>query len=110
MPTCSAKVSAQLHRVALWNAILQAPFAPDFRAWWTVNILPQCPETVLPLVAPDQLTTHRVMAAFAQYVDVLDKELMQSRRRLASDRRQKNVNLIFRDIKAPGPEPVELWR
>lgn len=33
--------------------------------------------------------------------------MLATRRKRAVDRRQQNANLIFRDIKAPGPEPVE---
>ena len=57
--------------------------------------------------APSQAEAHCLQAGFSAYLEAFEKQLLASRRKAAIDRRQHHANLILRDIKAPGPEPVE---
>ena len=105
----SHTTNAHLHKVALWSAIVRSPgFPPNFPAWWFIEAKNFAgTSNVVPMQAPSYPEAKALSEAFSLHVDRLEQALCQSKAEAAQTRRQADVNAIFRDIRAPGPEAVD---
>ena len=96
------------HKVSLWHSIVFAPgFTPSFAQWWNYQgylPLPTCGSSVAPcdLSMADYLVTN-----MEKEVRTLEKVLQQARQSKAKIAHHQDVNRIFREVRKPGPVPVQ---
>ena len=105
----STSASAVLHRASLWNAIRTAAgFRGGFEAWYLSRpvMLPNDLSCV-PLAQPALPATSQLFITFQANVDHLEKCLGNLRKRDARAKRSQNPFLVFKDIQAESPAPVE---
>ena len=101
--------NAYLHKVSLWAAILHSPgFQPSFAQWWRIESsnFAGAPREV-PNSAPSHSFARSLCDALACFLDKFETELLRVKVHTARQRRQADVNAIFKDIRAPGPEAVD---
>ena len=97
------------HRASLWHSIVCAPgFAQDFASWYRTRpiSLPDDLEGVLGEL-PGLPEVSRLLLTFHANVEHLEKCLANLRKRDARHKRSQNPFLIFKDMRAEGPKPVE---
>ncbi|CAK9077894.1 unnamed protein product [Durusdinium trenchii] len=100
-----ASPNAAIHRLSLWSAICQAPFEGSFSKWWARNLTDPA-HCQFPQHIPPQAIAKQLASDFESFVCRLEQDLIASRRAAAQKRRQTDANRVFRDIRAPGPEPI----
>jgi len=98
--------SIATHRDKLWQSIVDAKgFPPNFRQWWAQQTNPELPE--LPWIPPNpqiaSIISRHVEANLRQY----EKELLKNRVQKAKQRRCENPNVIFQDLRAESPAPLQ---
>ena len=100
-----ASPSATIHRLSLWSAICRAPFEGSFSKWWARNLTDPA-NCQFPQNVPSQSIAKQLASDFESFVNRLEQDLITARRAAAQKRRQTDANQVFRDIRAPGPEPI----
>eukprot|EP00435_Cladocopium_sp_Y103_P012744 s1175_g3.t1 len=94
-----------MHRRQLWQSILSASgFSPDFPRWWTMS----CSQNALPVAMPDQETAREICNVFHRCLQSFEKSLNCQRTAAAKQRRIDDPMVIFRDLKNPSPQPVQM--
>ena len=94
------------HRDKLWQSILKAPgFPPNFRTWWKNQAVKQMP--FLPNPPPTSSEAGIIARHLESTLREHEKLLMKSRITYAKQRRLDEPNIIFRDLKAEGPQPLQ---
>ena len=96
------------HKVSLWHSIVFAPgFAPSFVQWWNFQGYLPLP-TGGPCVPPCDLQMAEYLVARMEIeVRTLETVLQQARKQKSQTAHQQDVNRIFRDVRKPGPVPVQ---
>ena len=96
--------------VESWGAILRAPgFCPDFPSWWTdCKFRVSGAPAICPLAPPDLPVAQALFDSMVLATRDLEKHLMKQSRRYAKHRREQNPNLVFSDVRAPGPPGVDI--
>ena len=99
-----------IHAANVWGAISRAKgFDGDFGVWWK-----HCDAKVygapaaFPLAPPSYDVALALYESFTLAVRALEMKLCKHSRDYARARRQASPNLIFQDIRQPGPETVDL--
>ena len=98
------------HAQELWGAIRRGRgFVPDFFTWW-----PHASHRVehapcqLPQSAPDEVVARAIYESFTLEVRDLEARLRKTHRAYAVQRRELKPDLVFEDIRHPGPEGINL--
>lgn len=97
------------HRATLWGSITRAAgFQGSFRMWWNHQRLymPSLPPE-LPSEPAQPDVAQSIFLAFLHEYKQLEAFLMDTRKKLAVQRRSKDPLLIYRDLKADFAEPVQ---
>eukprot|EP00438_Fugacium_kawagutii_P010543 Skav214540 [mRNA] locus=scaffold410:589070:596873:+ [translate_table: standard] len=94
------------HATHLWESIIKAPgFTGPFVTWWNREN-----QLGPPLQGP--VTPHAeavaITQAFQNHVTAWERSLKASRLNKAKQRRQDDPNVIFRDLQAPKPQPLQM--
>ena len=96
--------NALTHRRKLWHSIKTAPgFAPCFAQWWMDNT-----RESLPVEAPSHQISVSICSHFHKHLQAFEKALNQQRTAAAKQRRVDDPMIIFRDLKQPPPQPVQM--
>ena len=100
---------AQEYRASLWHAILGAPgFGRPFADWWPCREIKLANDpTAVPAVIPTQQVCHSLFLSFQANVEAYERVLTRTRCREAVLRRKQQPMLIFKDLRAEAPRPVE---
>ena len=94
------------HKDKLWQSILKAPgFPPKFRTWWKDQQVRQLP--FLPNLPPTSVEAVIISRYLESTLRDHEKQLMKTRVAYAKQRRLDDPNVIFRDLKADGPQPLQ---
>ena len=102
----TTSASQRVHQLDLWRSIRKGSgFAPDFVTWWTHHSGCQHPIT-LHVPAPEAL--HSMSECFEAHLRSFEKQLMRARITQARQRRVDDPNVIFHDLKADAPAPVQM--
>lgn len=103
-------VKAQQHALSLWHSILNAPgFPKGFASWWNVRSLhSQAPQVQVPMHPPDFHEATMIRDAFQLEVNEFEAILKQSIAKADINRHAHNANQVFRDVRKPGPVPVQV--
>lgn len=93
----------------VWAAILRAPgFAGGFTSWWE-----SCPDKVhgspafVPWFPPEAIVATKIFESLAINLRSMEAQLVSCSRQYARMRREKNPNVIFRDLKSPPVNAVD---
>lgn len=98
--------SIATHRDQLWQSIVSAKgFPPTFREWRTNQKVQTLP--VLPWSPPDPQVAGVVSRQIQAYLRLYEKELLTTRIQKAKQRRFENPNVIFQDLRAESPAPLQ---
>ena len=103
-------LKAQMHALSLWHSILRAPgFPKGFVKWWSSRPMgEQLPQLQIPSGPPEFPEACQIRDAFQLEVDALEAILKQSISDSAAKRHSQNANQVFRDVRKPGPVPVQV--
>ena len=103
-------VSAQEHKFRLWRAILHAPgFGKNFATWWPCRATQNHGDPLLiPRHAPSWTMAMAILSAFRVEVQACEALLLQQRKARNEARYEADANQIFRDVRRPGPQPVQV--
>ena len=103
-------VKAQQHALSLWHSIIHAPgFPKGFASWWCVRTLQsQAPHLQIPRCPPDLQEATLIRDAFELEVKAFEAILKQSIATAESKKHSQNANQVFRDVRKPGPVPVQV--
>eukprot|EP00438_Fugacium_kawagutii_P015309 Skav221898 [mRNA] locus=scaffold1395:773311:777817:+ [translate_table: standard] len=94
------------HLTNLWQSIVKAPgFAISFPHWWQLEF-PQGPHLVGP--RSQHADALCVCQAFQDKLTRWEKVLLAQRTKAAKQRRQDDPNVIFKDLRQPPPQPVQI--
>ena len=94
------------HRDSLWQSIGRAQgFGKSFSRWWVDQKVPECMN--YPLQPPDVQIAKVMFQTMEQKLREFEKELVKHRVAKAKQRRHDDPNLIFRDLRADAPMPVQ---
>ena len=94
------------HRDNLWKSICSAQgFGKSFSRWWVDQKVENC--LSFPLQPPEKHTAEILVQTMEENLRSLESSLIKHRVAKAKQRRQDDPNLIFRDLKADGPMPVQ---
>ena len=95
------------HRSQLWQSIRKGTgFKPSFAKWWEQQAESQ--GRPVPIVPPPARAAKFIHEAFLAKFQQLEKELLKSRITMAKQRRHDDPNVIFRDLKADAPAPLQM--
>ena len=95
------------HKDKLWQAILSsAGFGTSFAEWWTQLKHPEMPS--LPGPPPSFAQASILAVGMEKQLRQFEKELNKHRMQAARVRRQDDPNVIFRDLRADPPQPVQM--
>eukprot|EP00435_Cladocopium_sp_Y103_P065592 s31_g27.t1 len=105
-----AELQAREHKFRLWRAILLAPgFGKGFSFWWPSRATQhESAPLLIPSHAPDLVMATAILAAFRLEFQACDAMLAQQRHERNAKRYETDVNQIFRDVRKPSPQPVQL--
>ena len=96
---------AYVHRQQLWQSIQSAAgFSPTFPRWWGDTN----PDQTMPNEPPGPEEATRLCNSFHKSLTAFEKALNQQRTASAKQRRTEDPMLIFRDLKQPPPQPVQM--
>jgi hypothetical protein len=96
---------AYVHRQQLWQSIQSAAgFSPNFPRWWGDTN----PDQTMPNEPPGPEEATRLCNSFHKSLTAFEKALNQQRTASAKQRRTEDPMLIFRDLKQPPPQPVQM--
>eukprot|EP00435_Cladocopium_sp_Y103_P012729 s322_g3.t1 len=99
----------ELHGSRLWGSILRAKgFEPDFPQWWAQCGF--CVSGAPPVVPPTLDVAVSMFETVVLAVRNMEKQLIASSKQYARFRRARDPNVIFKDIKAPPAQGLELLR
>eukprot|EP00435_Cladocopium_sp_Y103_P065573 s99_g27.t1 len=106
----SPTASALDHKFKLWRSILFAHgFGKSFSLWWMNRPGRKSHDmTFLPQNPPDSQLAKYCLDQFQIEVSALETELKSQRHDKQVQRYQQDLNQIFRDIRKPAPQPVQL--
>eukprot|EP00435_Cladocopium_sp_Y103_P013434 s711_g3.t1 len=106
----STTTSALDHKFKLWRSILFAHgFGKSFSLWWMNRPNRNSHDmTFLPQTPPDSQLAKYCLDQFQIEVSALETELKSQRHEKQVQRYQHDLNQIFRDIRKPAPQPVQL--
>ena len=94
------------HRDRLWQSICHAPgFGRSFSRWWVDQKVAEC--RCFPLQPPDEMTANVLLKTMEIKLREFEKGLTKQRVAKAKQRRHDDPNLIFQDLKADAPMPVQ---
>lgn len=99
----------QIECQALWQSILQARgFPGGFRKTWQKrsHVLPGSP-VHLPAQAPDEVIANIVFQSMYIEFQALERALIAARRTHAKTRRDKDGNIIYKDLRSERALPVQ---
>ena len=101
-------VNAQIHKLSLWRSILHAPgFFPSFPVWWNrQESHPQFSQGTATKPGDLEFATI-LLEAMELQVRQLEALLSSNRQYQAKHRHGQDVNRIFREVRKPGPVPVQ---
>ena len=101
--------SAMEHPASLWHSILRGPgFSGSFASWYPRRpVALPCDLPAVPVTLPALHEVDVLFLTFQANVDHLEKNLSKIRKRDARAKRANIPFLVFKDIKAEGPSPVE---
>eukprot|EP00438_Fugacium_kawagutii_P021100 Skav205923 [mRNA] locus=scaffold123:881526:886386:+ [translate_table: standard] len=95
----------QEHLLGTWSKIRAAPgFAPDFVTWWNLQNF----EVPWPTNEVSVAQATKLVEVYTKHFRSWENSLLLSRVRTAKQRRVDDPNVIFRDLKAPPPKPVQM--
>lgn len=102
----SRNATQQEHLIGTWNKIKEAAgFTHSFHTRWKdANLEPLLPNH--PMVTPE--VAEQISQSFEKYLRRWEQELRQSRVHTAKQRRQDDPNVIFQDLKAEPPKPIQM--
>eukprot|EP00435_Cladocopium_sp_Y103_P015266 s1448_g3.t1 len=98
------------HKFRLWRAIRLAPgFAPSFAQWWPTRAT-QTPDSVygIPRCAPPFEIATRILEQFRREFALCEQVLNTHRQARQAARYQHDANQIFRDVRKPSAQPVQV--
>ena len=96
-----------LHQDQLWQSIHRASgFGVNFATWWQEN--QRCGICRLPDAPPTRQVAEELTQHFCELFRKLEQSLNARRIHLAKQRRLDDPNIIFRDLKADSPAPVQV--
>ena len=96
-----------LHQDQLWQSIHRASgFGNSFATWWGHN--QNCGVFELPIAPPTHSIAEIIKEHFQDHLRKLEASLNAKRIHLAKQRRHDDPNVIFRDLKADAPAPVQV--
>eukprot|EP00435_Cladocopium_sp_Y103_P022302 s1286_g5.t1 len=98
------------HGCKLWGSILRAKgFEPNFAAWWaTCEHRVVGAPGVIPYVPPNADTALAIADSVVLATRALEQSLIASSKQYAKFRRSRDPNVIFKDIRAPPAQGLEL--
>ena len=100
--------SAQEHKVSLWRSIVHAPgFNPSFPLWWQHQGYPRFFTFGRSTPPCDLDTASQILATMELEVRNLEALLQKARQAKAKKAHMQDVNRIFREVRKPGPAPVQ---
>eukprot|EP00438_Fugacium_kawagutii_P016204 Skav224054 [mRNA] locus=scaffold534:331640:336358:- [translate_table: standard] len=92
------------HLQGMWESIRKAAgFSPSFPEWWTQQQFP-----TLPVQPPDHAVAKPLYEVFQKYFRTFEQSLQTQRTSEARKRRVDDPQVIFRDLKAEPPQPVQM--
>ena len=95
------------HCFGLWRKICHSPgFHKSFEHWWIQNAPAELP--CLPREPPDAEVASLLADHFELHLRTYERALLQSRVKLAKQRRADDPHVIYQDIKGPPPSPVQM--
>ena len=95
------------HLDQLWQSIRRAPgFSESFPKWWAHHQTCGIPQ--LPVAPPKWDVAKEIETNFILQLRQLEQALNAKRIHLAKQRRQDDPNIIFRDLRADPPAPVQV--
>eukprot|EP00435_Cladocopium_sp_Y103_P027033 s874_g6.t1 len=102
--------SAYEHKLKLWRAILHAPgFPPKFASWWPHRVTAQAQGLwFVPLNPPNFAVAAQLLQQFHTELKHCESELNQQRIQYHKTRYEQDANHIFRDVRRPGAQPVQV--
>ena len=96
-----------IHQDHLWQSINRTSgFGKNFTTWWQQN--QTCDIKVLPSEPPGEIVANKIAEHFRSHLRKLEQALNRKRIHMAKQRRQDDPNVIFRDLKADQPAPVQV--
>eukprot|EP00438_Fugacium_kawagutii_P022163 Skav235761 [mRNA] locus=scaffold803:461046:465992:+ [translate_table: standard] len=102
-------VSGQVHKKALWRAIVKANgFFPSFPRWWMQrSIIQPTDPTYVPSHEPSLDEVAAIAKSVEMHVRELEKQQHAALRKHMKMKYQRNQNNVFKDVKEERPAPVE---
>ena len=94
----------------VWRAILLAPgFPPKFASWWPQRANATGEEPwFIPTAPPGFAIASAILQQFTKELAQCEVELKSQREQQQKVRYQNDANRIFRDVKKPGAQPVQV--
>ena len=107
----NASDQSQAHGTQLWRSILCAKgFPSGFQVWWEVGCKTHLIGTPAscPLIAPSVSVAKAMYESFTIEVRHLEQSLLHQSKARAKKLREEQALLVFKDVKKPSPDKVEL--
>ena len=98
------------HGASLWSSVLRAKgFDGNFGQWWKAKSsrVFGAPESI-PLIPPNWEVSKKIYESFLLDVRTFEQSLKSQRCKHARDKRKELAHLIFRDIRRPAPDRVDV--
>ena len=94
------------HRDQLWSSISNAKgFSPTFRQWWATQQHPYV--KVLPWIPPTSVVASQIAKHVEAHLRQYEKVQLKHRVHKAKLRQLENPNVVFQDLKAQPPAPLQ---
>ena len=103
--------SAYEHKLRVWKAILLAPgFPPKFAAWWPTRCFANEAEAAwfIPSEPPNFALASSILQSFHKELKQCETHLKKEREQQHKTRYEHDVNRIFRDVRRPAAQPVQV--